>query len=58
MLKDRVKAFVQELDMPITGFCRKVEISTATYYKWVQGKLNLSKSTEQRIDEYLTRYGF
>lgn len=58
MLKTRIKSFIKEFEMPITVFCKKVGISTASYYKWNQGIFNFSEETENRITEYLSKYGF
>lgn len=58
MLKTRIKKFVEEFEMPITIFCKKVGMSTASYYKWMNGVFNLSEERENRISEYLSKYGF
>lgn len=56
MIKERVEKFLKEFDMPVTVFCKKAEISTATYYQWVKGKLKLSEKTEKRIEQFLSKY--
>lgn len=33
-------------------------ISTPSFYKWRNGELNLSDATLERIDSYLSKYGF
>lgn len=58
MLRDRVQKFIDEFDMPITVFCRKIELTPDSYYKWKKGQLNLSEKTLQRISDYITKYGF
>lgn len=57
-LKDRIDNFLTELQVPVTKFCRRINISTQALYDWRKGKLNLSDSTLKRIDEYLAKYGF
>lgn len=58
MLKTRIENFLKEFDMPITVFCKKVGMSTASYYKWMQEAFNFSEEREKKISEYLTKYGF
>lgn len=58
MLKTRIKNFVEEFDMPVTVFCKKVGMSTTSYYKWMQGAFNFSEEREKKISEYLSKYGF
>lgn len=57
-LKGRAKKFINELGVKATIFSKNVGISYMTFYKWQRGELNLSKSTEQRIADYLMKYGF
>ena len=49
MLRTRVKNFIDEFEMPITIFCRKVKLSTAGYYKWMQGVYQFSDETAERV---------
>ena len=58
MLRDRVERFLNEFGMPITVFCKKIEISPGYFYKWKVGKVNFSEETLQRISNYLSKYGF
>lgn len=58
MLRTRVKSFIDELEMPITIFCRKVKLSTTSYYKWMQGVFEFSEETSDRISDYIKKYGF
>ena len=57
-LKDRCKKFTHELGIPVTRFCRSINISTVGYYRWLADDLKLAESTLKRIDEYLSKYGF
>ena len=58
MLRDRVQKFLDELEMPITVFCKKIEISPSYFYKWRVGKVNFSEEALQRVSDYITKYGF
>lgn len=58
MLRTRVKNFIDEFEMPITIFCRKVKLSTASYYKWKDGLFEFSDETSERVSNYLKKYGF
>ena len=57
-LKERCARFVDELGVSITKFCAKIKLSTAGYYAWKSGRLELSEETLNRIDGYLRRYNF
>lgn len=57
-LKERAKKFIDELGVKATTFSKNVGISYMSFYKWQKNDLKLSESTEQRIAEYLSRYGF
>ncbi len=57
-LKERAKKFIDELGVKATLFSKNVGISYMTFYKWQKGDLKLSESTEQRISDYLMKYGF
>lgn len=50
--------FINEFGIPVTVFCRKVNISTKAFYDWQKGKLNLSSQTLERIETYIDKYGF
>lgn len=54
----RCQRFLEELAVPATVFCKKVELSTSSFYRWRNGELNLSDATLERIDGYLSKYGF
>lgn len=57
-LQNRCKQMIIELGIPVTAFCRKVNISASAYYAWHRGTMDFSESTLARIEEYLSRYGF
>lgn len=57
-LKERCKKMLEELGIPVTVFCRKVNISASAYYAWHRGTIDLSASTLARVEKYITKYGF
>ena len=58
MLRDRIQNFLTELEIPVTVFCRKIQVTPDSFYKWRKGQLNFSAKTLQRISDYLSKYGF
>ena len=56
-LSQRAQTFIKELGVPVLTFCRKVGISSTTYYDWLKGKA-LADTTLERIDTYLSKYNF
>ena len=57
-LKERCKQFLNELGVKATRFADNVGIGRSTYYKWLNGEIELSENLEKKIDEYLRKYGF
>ncbi len=57
-LQERVNNFLSELGVPLTVFSKKVNLSASAIRSWQKGTLNLSDSALERIDEYLSKYGF
>jgi hypothetical protein len=46
------------LGVPVTAFCRSVNILPTAFYSWKNGTIKLSDTTLTRIDEYLKNYNF
>lgn len=57
-LKFRVKTFLDELGVPVTAFARRVGLSESSVRHWLGDHLELSKRNLDKIDAYLTKYGF
>jgi len=57
-LQERCKKFMDELGIPVTSFCRRIDLSLSGYYGWKTGEIKLSQATLERIDSYLKHYGF
>lgn len=46
---------LQEVGIPITTFCKRIQISTAAYYRWLHGDLKLSEKKVDNIREYINK---
>ena len=57
-LRERCKTFLNTLQTPVTKFCRQIGISPSSFYQWQRGFFELSTETQQRINNFLIRYGF
>lgn len=58
MITARIDAFIRNTGLPITRFCRKIELSPQCYYRWRKGEVNLKDSTIKRIEMFLEQFGF
>lgn len=58
MLKQRIKNFIESTGVSITGFAKKVGLSTGSIHRYFRDDLRLSAETEQRISEYLKQFNF
>lgn len=52
-IQEQTKKTLHEIGIPATIFCRKMQISTAAYYRWLHGDLKLSAEKEQNIRNYI-----
>lgn len=57
-LKTRVHDFLMEIGIPMTKFAQRVSLCRQSIYRWLQGDLNLSADSLNRIDKFLNKYGF
>ena len=57
-LKIRLNHFLEEMGVPVTQVCKRVNLSPQSLYDWRKDKLKLADSTLKRIDEYLSKYYF
>ena len=48
-LKQKTNHFLKELGYPISEFCRRVGITTTTYYNWQKGVLEISEMRQEQI---------
>lgn len=54
--KEKVTKFFEVTNMPKEQFCRKIGITSHALRLWQLGKLNLSTTTVERIDDFLSKY--
>lgn len=54
----RCENMMNELGIPLTAFCKKIELSPSAYYKLRHGDLKVSQETAQRIETFLGKYNF
>lgn len=57
-LIERLQKFLHEVGVPVTVVCHKINLSTRALYYWKNGQLNLSETVMQRLDGYLSQYGY
>ena len=57
-LVSRCNRFFDEVELPVTVFCRKLSMSTSTFYRWRKGELDITQDRMQEIDSYLARYNY
>lgn len=57
-IKTRTQKFLIELELPVTTFGRHVNLSRSAIYAWLHDQLNLGADAIQRIDDFITKYGF
>lgn len=58
ILRERVQAFINELNLPISKFAQAIGFERSIYYRWIKGNFDFGAVKAKRIDEYLRRYGF
>lgn len=56
--KERCLSFISDLNLPVSRFCKNVEIFPTAYYRWQQDDLRLSENTENRIKNFLEQFGY
>ena len=52
-LQQQTHKTLQEVGIPITTFCKRMQISTAAYYRWLHNDLRLSAEKEKSIRNYI-----
>lgn len=57
-LYDRCDSFLKTLGVPVTQFCKRIQLSRTCLYDWRDGKLKLSQATLNRIEDYISSFGF
>ncbi len=54
--KQKVQAFLTEFEMPKEKLCKRLGISRQIMRSWLNGELNLSDATIERIENFLSKY--
>ena len=54
-LSERCYAYINYVGVPVTEFCRRVDIAPSTFYRWQRQEIELSEQTQARIAAYLDR---
>lgn len=57
-LMKRCEKFFSEVELPVSVFCRKLSMSTSTFYRWRKGELDITQDRMREIDSFLRRYDF
>lgn len=57
-VKERCQKMLDELGIPVTKFCRNINLSTFAFYEWKKGNMKLSDERIKAIDTYLAKYNF
>ena len=55
-IRKLTREVLAKIGIPVTRFCRAIDISSATYYRWLAGDLKLSDETESRIKNYINKF--
>ena len=54
----RCTKMMDDVGISKTSFCKRIALSTSAFYVWKAGNLELSKTTLDRIDTFLARFGY
>lgn len=57
-LIERVNKCLEEVEIPITKFCKKFHLSTTAFYRWRRGDLDISRERLHEIDAFLTKLNY
>lgn len=57
-LVKRCEKFFHDVELPVTVFCKKLCMSTSTFYRWKKGELDITKDRMRDIDNFLARYNY
>lgn len=52
-IQEQAKKTLHEVGIPISVFCRKMQISQTAYYRWLSGDLRLSADNESKIRKFI-----
>lgn len=55
---ERIDSFMSATGSPVTEFCKRVNISPQTYYRWRKNQLKLKDSTIERMKKFVEKFNF
>lgn len=55
-LRQQTRKILDEIGIPVSVFCRKMQISDTAFYRWQNMDLKLSEQTESRIKNYINQF--
>ncbi len=58
MLKERIQRYLKTSEVPMTKFCKHVDLSTNSMYRYLRGDVRFSLETEDRIKSHLKQFNF
>ena len=56
-LQEQTHKTLQEVGVPITSFCKRMQISTTAFYRWLHSDLRISNTKEAKIKNYIQKLG-
>lgn len=57
-LKKRCRTMIDILGIPVSRFCKNINLSAHSFYDWQNGKVELSENRLESIQKYLEKYNF
>lgn len=55
-LQQQTRKILDEIGIPVSVFCRRMQISDTAFYRWQNMDLKLSAETESRIKNYINKF--
>ena len=55
-IKEKVKSFLNDTGATVTAFCKRIDISTTYYYKWMNNSVEFSNEIVNRIITFLNEF--
>ena len=55
-LQKQTRKVLKDVGIPVSVFCRRLQISDTAFYRWQNYDLKLSEETENRIQEYINQF--
>lgn len=49
---------IDVLGIPVSRFCKNINLSAHSFYDWQNGKVELSENRLESIQKYLEKYNF